>query len=211
MPEGILAQPHSLSRAQALHRFEESLQLAPLRLDSLANLLELNGVDLEGSDAGIQRLNEWFLANVAPDRDVPGALSREWYSVAHDIALFLGNVMIERDENLRWALFVWGKSNVAFHRGVIVGLSSEDPKLRTNIDIDRMVTSYAHQTVQYRGSIPTWGTVIIRGVDVDVDEVASRHRDQPTSDSFLQWLGIAARRGTPRSGEVGPRPVSAEE
>jgi hypothetical protein len=38
----------------------------------------------------------------------------EWYSVVHDVALFLGDLMIARCPELRWEFFTGGKKNVAY-------------------------------------------------------------------------------------------------
>lgn len=161
----------------------------------LRHLLEANGVELGSSDAEIQDLNDWFFAYVEPDPEQPGRLLPEWHSVAHDVALFLGDVMIERHPNLRWEFFTWGKTNVAFQRHVITGFSAEDPKLHTNIDIDRGVSTYAHRIVESRGSVPTYGTVVVRGTAIDVDAVAARHRGREIeTDAFLHWLQTAERR-----------------
>jgi hypothetical protein len=36
----------------------------------------------------------------------------DWYSVVNDLALFLGETMIERCSTLRWEFFTGGKKNV---------------------------------------------------------------------------------------------------
>lgn len=103
--------------------------------------------------------------------------------------------MIERNPNLRWEFFTWGKSNVAFQRHVIMGLGTEDPKFHTNIDIDQMVTAYAHRIIAGRGSVPSYGTVEVRGTTVDIDAAAARHRDREVeTDAFWRWLQRVAQR-----------------
>ena len=121
-------------------------------------------------------LNDWFVARVEADPQQPGRLTPIWYSVVHDVALFLGEVMIERHPHLYWEFFTWGRKHVAFQRHVIMGFSTEDPKFHTNIDIDRWVAQYAHGIIEARGSIPTYDIVDVRGVKIDVDAVAADHR-----------------------------------
>ncbi|UOQ87844.1 hypothetical protein MUN74_11075 [Agromyces endophyticus] len=165
------------------------------RIESLGRLVEGNGVMLATDDAAIQRLNDWFLASVEADPERPGFLLPAWYSVTHDVALFLGEVMIERHPTLRWEFFVWGKTNVAYQRHVIMGFSTEDPKLRTNIDIDRLVATYGHQLVESRGSVASLGKVEIRGTTIDIDAVAASHRSTGIdSDRFVQWLSRVTER-----------------
>ncbi|HEX6443920.1 MAG TPA: hypothetical protein VF053_02450 [Streptosporangiales bacterium] len=79
----------------------------------------------------------------------------DWYSVVNDIALFLGEVMIERHPHLRWEFHTWGKKNASYQRHVIMGFSTEDPRYHTNMDIDRGLAVY--------------GQRIVSGEDVEVD------------------------------------------
>lgn len=81
----------------------------PARIEMLRQLLTANGVELNSTDAAVQDLNDWFYANVEPDPKNRGRLLPDWYSVVNDIALFLGEVMIERHPNLRWEFFTWGR------------------------------------------------------------------------------------------------------
>ena len=94
----------------------------------LRRLLKANGEDLGVEDAAIQDLNDWFHANVEAGPHQPGSLLPAWYSVVHDVAVFLGEVMIGRHPNLRWEFFTWGKTDVAYQRHVIMGFSTEDPQ-----------------------------------------------------------------------------------
>jgi hypothetical protein len=45
--------------------------------------------------------------------------------------------MTERHPNLWWEFFTWGRKNVCHHQPVIMGFSTEDPKFKTNIDLER--------------------------------------------------------------------------
>ena len=192
---GVAAPPNSLPRGEARQVFKRCMETKQARLEMLRRMLKANGVELGTSDAAVQDLNDWFLAHVEADPGQPGRLLPDWYSVVHDVALFLGDVMIERHPNLHWEFFTWGKTNVAFQRHVIMGFSTEDPKFHTNINIDRMVATYAHQVIEGRGSIPRHGTVDVRGTPVDVDAAAARHRGREIeADAFWRWLQMAAQR-----------------
>lgn len=187
--------PRALPRAEARRVFKHCMETKSARLEILSRLLKANGVELTSADSSIQDLNDWLFANVEADPEQPGRLRPIWYSLCHDVALFLGEVMIERHPNLRWEFFTWGKTNVAFQRHVIMGMSTEDPKFHTNIDIDRMVAGYAHQIIEARGSIPAYGTVEVRGTEIDVDAVAARHRSRELdTEAFWHWLRRAAER-----------------
>lgn len=192
---GVHAPLDTLPRAAARQAFERLMQAKSARVEMLRQLLKANGVELNTSDAAIQDLNDWFYANVQPDPDDPGRLLPDWYSVVNDIALFLGEVMIERNPNLHWEFFTWGRKNVSYQRHVIMGFSTEDPKFRTNIDIERNLATYGHRIVAQRGSVSTYGRVKVRGAEIDVDAVtAQRRNSEIETDAFWQWLQNAARR-----------------
>lgn len=192
---GVAEPVKTLSRAQARRRYERCMESKAARLDMLRRLLDSDGVNLTSADSSIQDLNDWFLANLEADPQRPGRLGPVWYSVCHDIALFLGDVMIERHPNLRWEFFTWGKSNVSYRQHVIMGFSTEDPKLHTNFDVAGSVLTYGHRIIESRGSLATYGTVVIRGTTIDIDAIAASHRTTEIEiDAFWRWLQIASRR-----------------
>lgn len=192
---GVSTPLRATPRAEARRAFGRFMETKSGRVEMLRRLVKANGVELGADDAAIQDLNDWFYANVEADPEQPGRLLPAWCSVVHDVAVFLGEVMIGRHPNLHWEFFTWGKINVAFQRPVIMGLGSEDPKHHTNIDIERLVSTYAHRIVESKGSIPTYGTINVRGARVDVDAAASEHRRREIeTDAFWRWLQMAAQR-----------------
>ncbi|MEP7765668.1 hypothetical protein [Sanguibacter sp. 25GB23B1] len=187
--------PSHLPRIEARRLFEERMEARHARIEMLGRLVAASGVVLGSDDAAVQDLNDWIVAHIEADPENPGFPLSEWYSVCHDTALFLGEVMIERHPNLYWEFFTWGKKNVSFQRHVLMGLSTEDPKFHTNIDIDGMVVGYSHEILESRGSIPTYGLVEVKDHLIDVDAFAARHRLQELdSQRFWDWLRIAAQR-----------------
>jgi hypothetical protein len=164
---GVFGPLNTLPRAEAQGAYNLLMDSKRERIDMLGRLLAANGVELRTDDAGIQDLNDWFRATVQEDPDMPGRLLPDWYSVVNDVGLFLGDVMIERHPNLRWEFFTWGKRDVSYQRHVIMGFSTEDPKFRTNVDIDSWVATYGYR--------------IIQGQEVE-------------PDAFLSWLETIDRR-----------------
>ena len=193
-----LVDPESLAglpRKEARALFQRRMELREHRRSVLGKLLAANGVALGERDEDVAALNGWFANEVEPDPEIPGRPSREWRWVGQDIALFLGDVMVRRNPALHWAFFTWGTKNVSYQQHVVMGFTTEDPKMHTNINIDRGVSAYAHRLVESRGSIPTYGTVEIRGARIDVGAVAEDHCGENVSpDIFLRWLRNAAER-----------------
>jgi hypothetical protein len=192
---GVTEPLQTLSRAQARRVYERCMESKAERLGMLCRLLSSDGVNLTSTDSSIQDLNDWFLANLEADPQQPGRLGSVWYSVCHDIALFLGDVMIERHPNLRWEFFTWGKSNVSYQQHVIMGFSTEDPKFRTNFDVAGSILTYGYRIIESRGSVATYGTVVVRGATIDIDAISASHRTREIEiDAFWRWLQIASRR-----------------
>jgi hypothetical protein len=116
------------------------------RITELRKLLHLNGIELSGTDEGIQVLNDWFREHVEPSEDQPNRLRNLWYAVVNDLSLFLGDVIIERAPGLRWEFFTGGKKDASYQRHVIMGFSRvSDPKYY--IDIDWALAVYGHRIV----------------------------------------------------------------
>lgn len=184
---GVVGPLNTLPRAEARRAFDRLMDQKAARIEMLGRLMRANGVELSGTDEGIQDLNDWFRVNVQPDPANPGRLLPDWYSVVNDVSLFLGEVIIERCPSLRWEFFTGGKKDVAYQHHVIMGFQGANPKF--NMDIDARVAGYGHRIVASRGSIPHYGTVTVRGVEIDVDAVTSKARDREVEeDAFWRWV-----------------------
>src|SRR2546422_4702588 len=154
---GAVGPPHTLPRTEARRAFNRLMEQKAARIEMLRRLLRANGIELSGTDEGIQDLNDWFRAHVEADPNKPGRLLPEWYSVVNDVGLFLGDVIIARCPGLRWEFFTWGKKDIAYQQAVIMGFQVPNPKF--NMDIDGRVAGYGHRLVASRGSIQHYGTV----------------------------------------------------
>lgn len=161
---GVFGPLHELPRREARAAYQRLMDAGPERIEMLRRLTATNGVDLGTDDESIQRLNDWFRANVGEDAQQPGRLQPEWYSVVNDIALFFGAVLMERHPQLHWEFFTWGKRHVSYQRHTIMGFTRPSfPK--EDLDIDMLLAQYAHR--------------IIAGQE-------DKH------DAFLRWLAGAA-------------------
>jgi hypothetical protein len=116
------------------------------RIEELRSLLAANGVKLDDSDEGVQQLNDWFSAEVEPDRKSQRPRSI-WYSVINDVSLFLGDTMIKRSPNLRWAFRDGGKRELSHQRHVIAGYT-QVPNPKYYVDIDRVIATHGVRVIQ---------------------------------------------------------------
>jgi hypothetical protein len=143
---GVFGPLHEQTRAAAKAAFEKLMRSKVERMETLARLMNANGLELDASDSGIQKLDDWFQASVEQDPNgEPGQLRPMWYSVVNDVALFLGDAIIERAPNLEWKFFTFGKRDLAYQRHVIMGFPVANSKY--NVDVDRNIAIYGHRIV----------------------------------------------------------------
>lgn len=136
-----------LTRADARARYDEVMSSKPHRLDELTRLVAQDSLALEHSDASISRLDDWFVENALEDPDSPGRLTAVSYTLAHDIALFLGDVMITRAPRLHWEFYTAGKRSVEYQQHVVAGFPTYPDDCD---DIDRGVVGYGIRIIQGR-------------------------------------------------------------
>lgn len=185
-----------VSRAEARREFDRVMQTRATRIAGLRRLLASNGVALGDDEGSVQALNDWYSSHVEPDpRRPPGHLRPPWYSVSHDIALFLGELILARHPNLRWEFVTGGRRGIDYQQHVIMGFRSEKARFRTSMNLERMAVSYGHRIIAGQGSTRAQGSVTVRGHTVDVDRSLAVHPTPPVApDEFVGWLRIAARR-----------------
>lgn len=123
-----------LSRKDARAEYENLMSQKDQRVALLADLVAHDGVTLDWSDESVQALNGWFADHAEEDEERRGFIAGRWVSVAIDIALYLGEILITRHPHLRWEFYTWGgKRAHGFHQAVIMGFSTEDPRFHTNL------------------------------------------------------------------------------
>ena len=153
-----------MSRADARGVYKRLMEQRPYRIEQLRRLVEGNGVQLDFSEEGINRLDAWFVENL--EAEANGYPTADWVSVIYDISIFLGEYLIKMHANLHWELFTWGKKNNAYQRHVIMGFSTEDPKYHTNFDPFGILAGYANRLIDNAepkaGSYMTWLMVVTR-------------------------------------------------
>jgi hypothetical protein len=192
---GLRVPPAEAPRAEARAEFARVMASKDERIDRLRELLIANDSDLDASDHGIQRLNDWFASDVEPSEERPGFLTSRWYSVSHDIAMFLGDVMIDRNPELSWSMHRWAPSSASFQRAVLTGFKLKGRETHQCEDIEVAVTTYGHRLIASRGSARTYAPVLVRGVEIDIEELSALARQKPVeADAFVRFLRVVAAR-----------------
>ncbi|WP_148281461.1 hypothetical protein [Tsukamurella sp. 1534] len=133
--------PEDDTRDGARAQYENWLAQKPQRKQQFRKLLELNGIPTGTDDASIQAVNDWFIANVEghnpPIPEAPGMLSSRWYSVVIDIAIYLGDIIIDRYPNLYWQFFTPDDENYfGYQKPVIRGFTNHGKGLMKNYVFD---------------------------------------------------------------------------
>jgi hypothetical protein len=143
---GVYRPLSEVTKAEAKKHFDRLMREKNERISQFKALVARSGIDLNGSENSIQKLNDWFFQNVEPSEKEPERLKPIWYSVVNDIALFLGEEIIRKAPNLRWEVLLSGKNNLSYQRPVITGFSKvKNPKY--NIDLDWTIGVYGHRII----------------------------------------------------------------
>lgn len=143
---GVARPLNEVTKTEAKKHFELLIREKNVRIAELKHLVAKSGIDLNGSEESIQKLNDWFFQHVEASEETSESLNPIWYSVVNDIALYLGEEIIRRAPNLRWELFLSGKKNQSFQRPVIMGFSKVINQ-KYNIDLDWTIGVYGHRII----------------------------------------------------------------
>jgi hypothetical protein len=138
--------PSRLSRKEARAAYDRLMETKDVRRKRLMRLLAANGIEFDGSDAAIQALTDWFARSVEPSPSNPAEPASEWLSVAQDIGLLLGDLLIERAPGLEWAFFDrGGPRNLSYRRPVVMGFHVSNRNY--NADFGWIARRYAYNAV----------------------------------------------------------------
>src|ERR671910_663854 len=134
-----------VTRSEARDYFDRFIRATKERPDVLRRLLAINGVTVEPDEVGLDQLNAFYVDHVAGD-PISERLESQWYLVARDIGIWVGNFVIARAGHLEWRLFTGGKTDVAYHRPVIMGF--DVPNKKYNVDPELDVVGLGVRAVQ---------------------------------------------------------------
>ncbi|CAA9478708.1 MAG: hypothetical protein AVDCRST_MAG53-623 [uncultured Solirubrobacteraceae bacterium] len=134
-----------VSLEQARMHFDKLMAEREERKAQLAALLARDAITLGGDDASVSALDHWFRDRVAPRPGKPQLMAEEWYSVATDMGVHLGDLLVAEHPWLRWELFVGDKHHVNHHRPVLTGFRVKHEAY--NVDIDASVQVIGHRQI----------------------------------------------------------------
>jgi hypothetical protein len=108
------------SRAAARDYYERLMAAREERKAALAALAAQSGLDLDGTGDSVVPLNDWFRDNVGPRPDGED-VDPMWLGIAVDSHVYLGDVLIARHPNLRWAFETSSRRHLYYQHSVITG------------------------------------------------------------------------------------------
>lgn len=124
--------PYEWSRSDAEKDFDYFVDHLDERIAMLNALTTRNeGPKLDFTDESVAALNEWFVDRAEPDPDQknwPGGLTPEWYSVVADTKAYLGEILRRRKPHLRWELWTRSKKDAGYQVPVITGFTNVPDK-----------------------------------------------------------------------------------
>ncbi len=118
---GVYEPLKRVPREQAQAHFERLMAARSERRQALAALVLRAGVALGPTDVDLAALCAWFIDEVEHLPSEPDSPTPIWQAVIVDIALHLGEILIERQPHLRWQLYTHLAKAHGYQRPTIVG------------------------------------------------------------------------------------------
>lgn len=131
-----------VTRAEAEQHFQLHLASLKERLDELKKLVEASRIQLDYSDASLDRLDEWFPSVVEEFGIEESWPTPETFSLCNDLAVYLGEHLRRHGRNLEWRMQTGNKRDMAYQRPVIGGFSQTKDSFYC-VDFDDMLCRYA--------------------------------------------------------------------
>lgn len=161
----LTTHPGAARRKDAKRAHEKLLAECVERIEQLIHLVESDGVEVSFDDSSLQPLNDWFIeqVNTRPPTEAERAheeavlggqvdlvrdykLSRRTESLIIDIALFIGELLIQAAPHLKWNFVTKPKNDASYQRTVLAGFQSVKNK-RYHVDLEGVLVGYAYQIV----------------------------------------------------------------
>lgn len=109
-----------LSKEDARARFEQITSSINDRVTELGKLIRANGFELGASPERQAQLMDWLLSSIEDAGH--GDLRPHWQSVLYDVAIFVGESLIQRIPYLTWTFVTKGsRRTVESYQGTVVG------------------------------------------------------------------------------------------
>lgn len=139
-----------LRRKDAHAAFTRLMNAKKQRLSILGQTLARSGIDLpspeNADDLAFDRLEQWYVLNVAADANDRSRLDPIWYSITSDIGLYLGDAMISRGPGTMWTFYTADRRADSYQEAVITGFSGV-PNPKYYINPTYLVAELGHQAL----------------------------------------------------------------
>ena len=137
---------HLAGRKEARIAYEWFVESIPERIEVLKSFVKECGYPvLEGREF-LPVLNDFYFGVCSEiiGQEEPGPLE---FSLASDINMYIGDSLVQQFENLDWTFHTFGKSDVDYHRPVVMGFSNvKNKKYAREFFIP--LGAYAHRIIK---------------------------------------------------------------
>ncbi|SHZ62562.1 Uncharacterised protein [Mycobacteroides abscessus subsp. bolletii] len=127
-----------LSKDDARARFEQVTSSVDERITELGKLVLANGFELGTSPEQVEELTNWLIHSIEDAGH--NQLRPHWQSVLYDMAIFVGESLIQRIPYLTWTFVAKGtRRSVESYQGTVIGGFTKT--LSPTFDVFRVVTT----------------------------------------------------------------------
>ena len=133
---------HELTRAEAIEAYEWFMSQRNNRLKMLKLYLKEKNIFLNQDMKSLEELHSFFYNEIIKEgiKEYPSSYI---FSLCNDIGIYISEMIINKTESVKWNFFKWGKTNIAYHRPVLMGFNTRNR--RYSVDIDLILCHYAHR------------------------------------------------------------------
>ncbi len=137
---------HLLERKDAREAYNWFIQSIPERVSILKHFAQESGCQILNGSEYLEQLHNLYLAVCLVTKE-EGKLSSEALSLASDVGMYMGELAVEECHSLSWKFHTFGKSNVHYHRPVIMGFKNVKNS-KYSIDFEFAINSYGNRIIR---------------------------------------------------------------
>jgi hypothetical protein len=116
---------NELPKGEARKLYRRVMDRRTEALSEIRKISDLSNLTLPLEHSQLEHLNHWYCSGVEPSEDLFD-LCPDWYSIALDLGLILGDSLITQREHLHWAFCQVVETSISFQMPVLQGFRNVD-------------------------------------------------------------------------------------